>query len=352
MLAPIFVCIALALGQFSTTAFFFQGRQEAISTIEGRVVGPDSKPIKDAIVFLQNDGYSPVGSVYTDSFGRYRFMNIRSGIYYVQADPVGTDYERQTQRIDARSFSLRRGGGGGGEVFRMDFILRPRRIRVAPEAPKSGPGSIVFYQDVPPEAKKQYQEGVSSLEKNAFEAGSQHLTRAIQIFPNYHDALELLGTEYVKRGQYQNALPLLQQAVEVNRNSWRGFYSLGIAQMETQKRDEGTKSLRRAVELFPDSPNTNLRLAMALAQKETDRDEAIQILKKTVQILKKSSEPDKAANIKAHLLLAGLYVKNNQFNEAADALQPLVSEAQDEKGKEALKAKIKELRQKATEARK
>lgn len=350
MLAPFFVCIALTLGQFWTApAFFFQA-QGAISTIEGRVVGPDNRPIKDAVVFLQNDGYSPVGSVYTDSFGRYRFMNIRSGIYYVQADPVGTDYERQTQRIDARAFSLRR-GGGGGEVFRMDFVLRPRRIRVAPESPKSGPGSVVFYQEVPAEAKKQYQEAIKNLEKNAFDVGSKNLARAIEIFPKYHDALELLGTEYVKRGQYQPALPLLETAVEVNRNSWRGFYSLGIAQIETQKREEGIKSLRRAVELFPDSPNTNLRLAMALSQTDAMRGEAIQVLKKTVQILKKSSEPDKATNIKAHLLLAGLYVKNNQFAEAADALQPLVSEAQDEKGREALKEKIKQLRQKAAEAR-
>src|SRR5207253_167176 len=97
------------------------------NVIEGRVATADSRPVTNAQVTLQNEGYSPIRSAYTDSSGRFHFMNLPNANYTVVVEPgTGTiDFERQTQRVEAQAFNTRR--SGGGEVFRADFVVKPRK---------------------------------------------------------------------------------------------------------------------------------------------------------------------------------------------------------------------------------
>jgi cytochrome c-type biogenesis protein CcmH/NrfG len=320
----------MVLGQISTVSFVPQGR----TTIEGRVTTSDGRPFPEIRVFLQNEVYSPVKTAYTDNSGRYRFDAIPAGVYYVQAEPGGTDYERVSQRVDAVGV-IRRGGTASGELFHVDIVLKPRRVT------GSDTKGVVFYQAVPDAAKKEYQNGVRSLETASVENATGSLKRALEIFPDYYDALELLGTEYVRRQEYQAALPLLTRAVGLNKNGWRGFYSLGIAQVESNKRSEAIQSLRRAVELNPTSPNTNMWLGIALAQGNDTRAEAIRALKKVTQ-LSKDGVP------KVYFYLAALYMKDNQYREAADALESFLRADPAAGDQDKIKEKIKELRKKAS----
>ena len=65
------------------------------------------------------------------------------------------------------------------------------------------------------------------------------LVHAIELFPDYYDALELLGSEYVKHAYYDSAAPLLARAVQVNKDEWRSFYGLGVSLIELDRRGEG-----------------------------------------------------------------------------------------------------------------
>ncbi|HKA16724.1 MAG TPA: tetratricopeptide repeat protein [Blastocatellia bacterium] len=312
---------------------------QARNTIEGRVTTTDHRPLSELRVFLQNDAYSQIATAYTDGAGRFRFTNIASGIYYVQVEPGTLAYDRQTQRVEARAFNERR--GGGGEVFRVEIVLKasePSKTARTDAIP--GNEAIHFYQSVPEPAKKEYTNGVKSLSKNDLKAAMTSLNRAIQMFPDYYDALELLGTEYVKQKQYQPALPLLAHALEVNKDGWRAAYSLGIAQFESGQRSEAVRSLRRAVELNPNSANTNMWLGLTLAPDPEARGEAIQALEKAVTLAKDSVPM-------AYFYLGGLYSKNNQFREAANAFETLLRIAPQIGERDKLKKLIEEYRQKA-----
>jgi len=313
------------------------------NTIEGQVMSPEHRPLQNVRVFLQNDSYSEIRMAYTDATGRYKFEGLASAVYYVQVEPGELDYERQSQRVQAVSFNRRRtpGGAPGGEIFRVDFVLKPKTSTERP-ADKSvtGPKAVVFYQDVPDAAKKEYERGVKRLDKGAFQNAVVSLERAIEVFPDYYNALELLGTEYVKREQYQPALPLLLHAVGVNKDGWRGFYSLGIAQCSLRQCGEGAKALRRAVELNPDSPNANMWLGIALAQDEGSRGEAIQALEKVIR-LAKDGIPG------AYFYLGGLYAQNKQYREAADSFEAFLRLYPQAGEKDKIKKKIEEYRQKA-----
>jgi tetratricopeptide (TPR) repeat protein len=266
-------------------------------------------------------------------------MNLVSGIYYVQVEPGTLAYERQTQRVEARAFNERR--GGGGEIFRVEFLLKPSEpARGAGGNPGSASKAIVFYQPVPEAAQKEYTSAVKSLGKNDFKAAVTSLNRAIETFPDYYDALELLGTEYVKQKQYQPALPLLAHAVEVNKDGWRASYSLGIAQFESGQRLDAIKSLRRAVELNPNSANTNMWLGLALAPDADARSEAIEALEKATKLAKDSVPM-------AYFYLGGLYSKNNRYREAANAFETLLRIAPQIGERDKLKKLIEDYRQKA-----
>jgi len=319
--------LALSIGQFNSV-IALQGR----NIIDGRVVGSDRSPVANVQVFLQDEGYQYVAVIYTDGSGHFRFNNLKSGSYYVQVEPGTTPYERQSQRVEVFPFVDR----GGGEIFRVDIVLRLRRD----DSNRAVTSGVIFYQEVPGAAKKEFGRGLKSFEKSDFEDGISFLKRAIEIFPNYYDALEVLGTEYVKRQTYNSALPLLTRAVGINKNGWRGYYSLGIAQYYLNQGNEATQSLRRAVELNPEDSNVNMWFGIALAQDVGTRHEAIQTLEKVVRRAR-----DRVPM--AYFYLGGLYAKNNQYGQAADAFEHLLRAAPQIGERDKIKQLIEEYKEKA-----
>ena len=314
---------------------------QARNTIEGTVSTQDHRPLKDMRVFLQNDGYSQVGATYTGVSGNFRFTNVPSGTFYVTVEPGDTDFERQSQRVELRPFNERR--GGGGEIFRVDLVMKTRKTTSKEGGTAGGSPAVIFLQQIPEEAKKEFERASRSLEKGSFDDATKSLKRAVEIFPDYYDALELLGTEYVKHSDFRGALPLLTHAIEINKDGWRGFYSLGIAQCETSNPIAGTKSLRRSVELNPDSPNTNLRLGIALIQTAENNDEATRSLEKVITIAKDTVPP-------AYFYLGISYSKSGRYREAADALDHFLRIYPQAGERDKIEKMIDQFRQKAKDS--
>ena len=339
MLTVVFLSLAIAFGPLGFTSPSGQAR----NIIDGRVTNKEGKALSDVRVFLQNEGYSPMGSAMTDASGRFQFRNVSSGVYYVEVEPGATGYERQKQRIEARPFNERRGGGGGGEVFRLDIVMVGKKPTGA--ASDKSSSLILFHQEIPDAAKQEYERGRKSLDKGDYDGATRALQQAVSLFPDYYDALELLGTEYVKHNNFASAMPLLQHAVELNKDSWRGFYSLGIAQYSTNSRAEGVRSLQRAAELNPDSPNTNMRLGMILALDPQMRGAAIQALERATKL---SKEPIPMA----YLYLGGLYAKNEQYSEAAEAFKTLLRVEPNVGERDKIEKLIAQYQQKAKEQNK
>ncbi|HXI89452.1 MAG TPA: tetratricopeptide repeat protein [Blastocatellia bacterium] len=328
------VSIVLGAAQFWLAALPVQAR----NTIEGRVTNSSGHPLSEMRVFVKDEGYAQAGTALTDGTGRFRFTNLKSGNYIVEVEPGATGYERQEQRVQAKAFNERR--SGGGEVFRVEFVLVAKKSGTRVSRDPDAGSNIIFRQDVPEDAKRAYDRGVRSLEKGSFDDGIRFLKLAIQVFPEYYDALERLGTEYVTHQDPRSALPLLTLAVELNRDGWRGFYSLGIAQFKSDNRSASIKSFQRAMELNSGSANTNMWLGIALAPDPNMRSRAIQVLENAIRLAKQPIPL-------AYYYLGGLYSKNKQYREAADAFESLLRVNPQLEEKEAINRMIKDLREKA-----
>jgi len=337
MFIIIFASAILSLNSFRVgPPLVLQGSQGR-NTIEGRITTPENRPLENVRVFLGGDFYGQPRQTYTDGSGRYQFRGIRRGNYYVQVEPAGSGYERQSQRVEVNAPDLV--GSGGADFYRADFVLKPDRAGKR-DGEEVSPRPAVFYQDIPAPAKKAFKQGAQSLEKNDLRAAEAALVQAIELFTDYYDALELLGSMYVKHAQYDAALPLLGHAVEINQRGWQAYYSLGVALIESRRRTEGLEALNRARTLMPESVNVNMRLGLELAKDEKSFDEAIKTLTRVTELAGKQL-PD------AYLALATIYGKRNQYNEEANALESFLDATPDSLQREKIKRKVTELRQKA-----
>ena len=297
------------------------------NSITGYVYDDRRNPIPDLQVELLNDVDSVIQRTRTNNSGLYGFRRLTTGAFQIRVQPYGSTYVGQTQRVlleQTRAFE------------QVDFVLTKRSTGSA-----TAVGRVVFVQEVPEDAKKQYERGSELLAKEQRNEAIASLEKAVEIFPDYFDALQLLGTEYVKDKEYERAVPLLTKAAEVNRQAHQSLYSLSVAQYNLKQIPEAVESMRRAIVLNHKSPTANLWLGMLLRQ-SGKLDEAEPYLKDADR-LAESKSPD------AHWQLALLYNQLKRYTEAADHLEVFLKVQPDSKDKEMIQKLIKRLRQLSAE---
>ena len=203
---------------------------------------------------------------------------------------------------------------------------------------------MVFVQEIPKEAKSKYEAGVINIGQNKNQEGLRDLKSAIEIFPNYFAALDLLGNEYIKLQYYDAANILLTKAVEVNPKSYRSWYGIAYANYSLNQNAESLKALNKAIEINPGSVEAIL-LKGILLKKDKKYDECLVQLKKAKE-LAKGSVPE------INWQMALLYANNfNLYEKAAEELELFLKEQPNTKDAEAVKKLIINFREKAANTR-
>jgi len=297
---------------------------QAASSISGHVSDDRRTPIPDLQIELLNDVDSVIQRTKTDSSGLFSFRRLTSGIFQIRVQTYGTSYVGQTKRVQLERT----------RVFeQVDFVLVAKKT----VSTSATPGAV-FVQEVPEQARKEYERGVELLQKTEQrKEGVESLKKAIVLFPLYFDALELLGTEYVKQQEYEPAIPVLTRAVEVNSRAYQSLNLLSVAQYNLKQLPEAVESMRRAITLNSGSVNANLWLGMLLRQ-TGKLDDAETYLKRADQLAEsKSSE--------ARWQLALLFNQLKRYKEAADHLELFLKIQPDSKDTEMIKKLIQRFRQ-------
>ena len=298
--------------------------------ILGSVRDPGGQQVESIRVTLLGENYQNLGTRFVDSSGRFQFRNLGQGIYTVRLEPAGTPYEEESQTIVLQSMSPRR--SGTEEPFTVEFLLRRKRGQVAQVTP-----GVVFVQEIPASAREEYERGRSSLSSRNPEMALVSLKNAIDIFPDYFLALELLGTEYVRRGQFNAALPILTRATQVNPNASKSLYALGVANLKSNRSAEALNWLLRAEDKNPRNPNVHMMLGIAYGNVGS-LVEAEQAFKKAYQLGGGKSD---LADV--HFYLAGVYNRQRRYAEAIRELEMFLMEAEDVKDRVQIKRLIERL---------
>lgn len=149
--------------------------QVTISSVEGRVYGPDRRPVDRVVIKIYDEaGIREIGRFQTDTAGRFRF-SVPAGRYVIAADPVAEPtLAAQRQELEI----LDAPGRSAGQRIHVTIILKPAALKAA-----AGPR---FEQQVPGAAKAEYDRALKLIGTNR-EEGLAALRKAIELFADYYD---------------------------------------------------------------------------------------------------------------------------------------------------------------------
>jgi tetratricopeptide (TPR) repeat protein len=299
---------------FVLAASFSIGAVQAVGAqtvyeLKGKIYGPDSKPIPNVLVTLENNARAQIDQDITGTEGRYEFNGLVAGTYYISVKPDENQFQAVFQRIELRNTIV---GGRSWSTETVDFSLKyaPRRDQAA---------GVVYAQTVPPEAEKEYLYAVKSLTKGDKEQATRRLARAIEIFPTYFLALQQLGVLYVAQARYEEAIQPLKRAIQVNSKAAQAHFGLGKAYLSLDRPKEAIQELNVARMLDPKMFVADLYLGMALIS-IGDLDTGERSLKQALAL--GGSTQARAA----HLYLASIYNTRKQYQMAIQELETYLRE--------------------------
>ncbi len=298
-------------------------------TLTGFVRNQSNQIVSGVRISVTDENSLPIYSGFVETNGRFTVKGLRQGRFILRIETTGSLYEEFSQSLELQS--LRQ--FGGNEMMPVDIILKYKKGN----DPSARSGSV-FAQDVPKAARTEFERGANNLKGNKTDPGIASLKKALEISPNYFDALEMLGTEYVKRNQHELALPLLLHAIEINKRAPKSLYALGVAYLRLNQIAEAIGILEKSAQIDSRNPNTQMMLGLAYGN-SGGADKSETAFRKALQL-------GGPAAAEAHYYLTGLYAKQEQYHKAWQELELFIRESKNVKDLAQIKAMIANLKEK------
>jgi tetratricopeptide (TPR) repeat protein len=153
----------------------------------------------------------------------------------------------------------------------------------------------------PAEPNVHYSFGVFQLSQDA-DAALKEFQRALELSPLHQPAMVQMAFEYLKRDEYEKALPLAEKAVQLDPKMYPARNVLGRVLLELGQADRAVKELEEGVRLAPSSPEMHFALARAYtrigrkadAQKERETFKRLQDEYERQRNVRQTAETDKS----------------------------------------------------------
>ncbi len=115
--------------------------------------------------------------------------------------------------------------------------------------------------------------GVFMLSQDA-DVAMKEFKRELEISPNHYPSMVQMAFEYLKRDQYNDALPLAEKAVQLAPKLYAARNVLGRVLLEVGQVDRSIKELEEGAKLAPSSPEMHFALARAYTRAGRKQDAA------------------------------------------------------------------------------
>jgi len=125
----------------------------------------------------------------------------------------------------------------------------------------------------PNEPNVHYGFGVFMLSQDA-DIALKEFNRELEISPNHYPSMVQMAFEYLKRDQYNDALPLAEKAVQLAPKLYAARNVLGRVLLELGQVERSIKELEEGVKLAPSSPEMHFALARAYTRAGRKEDAA------------------------------------------------------------------------------
>jgi len=215
--------------------------------IKGTVRFENGEPAKYVVVRLRSDKISYMDDQKTDDMGQFSFGGLVPSTYHLTIEGQGFRPYYSDLDITVSKMAM--------EQITLHHIKDPNATEDAP------PGSVnARVANIPPKARKEFEAGQKSMDQDA--AGSmQHFQKAIELYPQYAEAYQLMGALQLQSGKLPEAESDFQKATDLEPNLTRAYFALGMCRNYLAKYPEAETALLKGLELDPQSPDGHYELA-------------------------------------------------------------------------------------------
>jgi Flp pilus assembly protein TadD len=329
--------------------------REVVVLSLGGIVFADGRPIDKVVAIrLEAENSAMVAMAYTLDSGKFLFQNTtlesEDNYFLVIKD---LDYKELRHRVD-RGYFFQDSASAYIMHSSGSIILDLQSLPPEKKLPKSGLKAVDARQlkaEISDEARREYNLALKKIANGNSKEALEHMKKAVDLSPEFYDALIRLGSEYMRADQPDKARGILKRAQALNPNDPIPLTNLGIIQFQEGEKLEsaGAGNLaavqtdyRNAVELFEKAlrlnslaPRTNLYLGIAY-YKLGVYDKSESLLINTLALDGRMHE--------ARLTLISIYSRQNRNDAALKQIAEYLQANPDtprRKQLEVLRAKIK-----------
>lgn len=274
-----------------------------LNRIEGRVTDPSNNGVYNAFVELTDNLGALINRSRTTGQGRFSFRGMGPGRYTISIKPYGTNLREDSRDIEINN-----------SASRSDMVMVDIRLQLDTRFNVKDTGIIgtIFAQEVPPDARRQYDAGIDAFSTNK-EKAMGNLEEAVRIFPTYFNALAALGKANIVAGKYAAGYPYLLKAIDVNARCSDCYYSLTLAFYRLNEMAAAKKAIDATALLQPREGSVRLLqgIVYRLNRDYAGAEKALLLAKSYYK------EP----NAEVHWQLSHVYNRLNRNAEAAAELE-------------------------------
>lgn len=263
-----------------------------------RITGEDNNLVpKEVTIILRKVPDGELSRQVVSSRGRYRFTNLALGEYELVIEADGKEIGRMTP-IYMRDRDL--SNSPYGFQYDLDFKWK------AGDQPAGGVISAADVYERPSATKSIFQKAEEAVGKKKFDQAIDLLKQVVETDKNDFQAWTALGSVYFAEQKFDDAESAYLKAIEVHPTSPRAFINLGRVRSSQKKFEEAVEPLTKAVELQPTSGDANYLLGECYLQ-----------LKKGSKAIPYLNEAANNGRPDAHLRLGWLYNAAGMKDRAA-----------------------------------
>ena len=192
---------------------------------------------------------------------------------------------------------------------------------------------------VPSKAIKEFERSQKAFQSGDLRSSTEHLQKALQIYPDFIQAHNALGLRFIQRGEYEKALAEHQAALAVDPRFAQTHQDLSLALLLLNRPQEAEAEARQAVDLEPNAPASSYMLGRALLAQRRATPEAIEMLRQS-----------EAAFPNARLVLAQIYFTKGQTDQVLAELRQYLQAPTDPDNKQKAECWVAQLSQQPSPA--
>ena len=271
-----------------------------LESVGGAVYTMQNTPVRNARIELRELSTGRVvASTYTQSNGKFEFNNIPESSYEVVAiSGIIQTSERLTNSKTNNYVELRLSAPG-------------------PDNRANSSVSVAALK-VPDKARKEFEKAAEAYDKRKpIEKITEHLSRALQVYPQYAQALTLKAVLLMNDSNFADAKQLFQQSIDSDPSYAIPYVGLASIMTHEQRFDDALRTLDRAVPLAPNMWQIYFEMGKALLAKG-DFERSVRNLTRAESLTQ--HKYGTLHLVKAHALL-GLKNYNAAINELQQFLE-------------------------------